>query len=363
MEVPVRRFRRVTQYLDSIGLDSQKALAEAGIAQEHFDALADDDMLSVADYSRLYSKSIKHMQSLNRPIPWAAGLGSDAFELMCSCIISCKTLGEALDRAQRFDKLLYPLLGYKMSVHREDAFFELRYYVNTPTSEEAFVPKGWSWAEHFQTVAFASGLMVWSRFCSWLVGHTLELESVRVAGPIATPSYAQSQQTIFACPIEYDAETTALRAPLDYLSHRIVHSPESLARFLENSVYELVVAADESRSTTAAIRSLISRDIQEGIPSFEAMAATLHSSQSGLRRRLQNENTSYQEIKDQLRCELAIEQLHNLDTRISTLSELLGFAETSSFIRSFRGWTGKTPKEYRDSLATSNTSQSASQVH
>ena len=33
--------------------------------------------------------------------------------------------------------------------------------------------------------------------------------------------------------------------------------------------------------------------------------------------------------------------------KIHEIGELLGFLESSSFIRSFRNWTGLTPKQYR----------------
>ena len=83
---------------------------------------------------------------------------------------------------------------------------------------------------------------------------------------------------------------------------------------------------------------------------FEQMANNLHMSESSLRRRLLKEETSYQKIKDKVRCEIALEHLARDETRINDLAELLGFTEPSSFVRSFRGWMGVTPKAYRDSL-------------
>ena len=141
-----------------------------------------------------------------------------------------------------------------------------------------------------------------------------------------------------------------LMAPLEYLERRLVHTPGSLQEFLNNAVYGLIELTDKPSSTTAAIRSLIKLDFSQGIPSFELMAQKLHMSESSLRRRLLKEDTSYQKIKDQVRCEIALEHLRRPDTKIGELAELLGFTEPSSFVRSFRGWMGVTPKVYRDSL-------------
>ena len=60
-----------------------------------------------------------------------------------------------------------------------------------------------------------------------------------------------------------------------------------------------------------------------------------------------DENTSYQQLKDECREAAAIEHLHRNELKIHEIGERLGFSETSSFVRSFRNWTGMTPKAYR----------------
>ena len=79
-------------------------------------------------------------------------------------------------------------------------------------------------------------------------------------------------------------------------------------------------------------------------------AQSLHMSESSLRRRLQKENTSYQALKDEIRCEVAIDKLLNQNAKVADLAEYLGFTEPSSFVRSFKSWTGQTPKSYRERI-------------
>ena len=40
----------------------------------------------------------------------------------------------------------------------------------------------------------------------------------------------------------------------------------------------------------------------------------------------------------------------NEDIKVAELSDFLGYTEPSSFVRSFKGWTGETPKSYRDKM-------------
>ena len=84
------------------------------------------------------------------------------------------------------------------------------------------------------------------------------------------------------------------------------------------------------------------------MPSFEQVADRLHMSTSTLRRRLMEENTTYQQLKDECREAAAIEYLVQRQLKIHEIATLLGFSEAASFVRSFRNWTGMSPKEYRD---------------
>jgi AraC-like DNA-binding protein len=351
--LPVGKFLRVLDYMERVGLDAEAMAGAIGHSKRELQSMGREERLPGTEYSRMYKNAVAQMQTLKRPIPWAAGLGSEAHALMCHCIIGCKTLGDALDMAQRFDRLAYPLIGYRMRVERTDSSFELHYQVRTESGAEAFVPEDWDRAEHYETVAHASGLMVWFAFCGWLIGRSIDPRELHIAGPWVSDSYRDSLVNVFHCPVEFDAPDNKFVAPLDYLEHRLVHTADSLQEFLDNAVYQLIELSGKPSSTTAAIRSLIKLDFSEGIPSFDQMAGNLHMSESSLRRRLLKEETSYQNIKDQVRCEIAIEHLRREDTKINDLAELLGFTEPSSFVRSFRGWMGVTPKAYRDSQQVS----------
>ena len=91
-------------------------------------------------------------------------------------------------------------------------------------------------------------------------------------------------------------------------------------------------------------------DLVGGMPSITEMADTLHMSESSLRRRLRSENTSYQALKDEVRCEVAVDKLLNENAKVADIAEYLGFAEPSSFVRSFKSWTGQTPSDYRETM-------------
>jgi AraC-like DNA-binding protein len=66
-----------------------------------------------------------------------------------------------------------------------------------------------------------------------------------------------------------------------------------------------------------------------------------------LRRRLQEAGTSYREVLDATRCELARRYLSDASLPVGAVSFMLGFAEPSTFHRAFKRWTGMTPAQFR----------------
>ena len=352
LTVGAGKFARLLDYLDKIGLDADAVAARINLVPQKLLALDGDEPLPALQYSRLYQEAVREMQTLGRPIPWAAGLGSEAFELMCRCIISARTLGEALSIAERYDRLLYPLLGYNVRLLDEfdEAFARLSYRVKLDGDDTVMTPTSWDRSETRETIARASGLIAWGAFCGWLTGQPLEFQRVRIAAPSIGEAYQERLARVFHCDIEFDADETTLSFDRELLARRLVHTPESLAEFLDASVYHLIAVDSQPASTSAAIKSLVTIDLSRGLPSFAAVAKTLHMSESSLRRRLQKEQTSYQALKDEIRCEVAIDQLLNRNAKVADVAEYLGFTEPSSFVRSFKSWTGQTPNGYRERM-------------
>jgi AraC-like DNA-binding protein len=65
------------------------------------------------------------------------------------------------------------------------------------------------------------------------------------------------------------------------------------------------------------------------------------------RRRLDASATSFHELVDECRFEMAREMLLNTSLSVSEISASMGYSRASSFIRAFRRWSGLTPGEWR----------------
>jgi AraC-like DNA-binding protein len=71
-----------------------------------------------------------------------------------------------------------------------------------------------------------------------------------------------------------------------------------------------------------------------------------------LQRKLKEAGSSFQEVLDQTRRELAEHYLAQVELSITDIAYMLGFQEQSSFNHAFKDWTGLNPGAFRQQLLT-----------
>ncbi|MCO5132228.1 MAG: AraC family transcriptional regulator [Xanthobacteraceae bacterium] len=97
------------------------------------------------------------------------------------------------------------------------------------------------------------------------------------------------------------------------------------------------------------VRKLILANLSRPV-GFERVAEALNMSGRSLRRRLQEEGTSFGQLVDELRGQVAIKYVHDTDLSVEDIAFALGFSDASSFRHAFRRWTNAAPNEYRRAM-------------
>ena len=253
------------------------------------------------------------------------------FATMCALLIDCPNLEAVYRQAYDFCRLFEPMVG--MQIEKCEDEFRL-----VPVIEGDFDAS----LHFFQE----SILVIWHRLGSWLIGRPAELDLAQFSYP--EPAHGDEYRHIFHCPLAFDATETALTFSKRFLSAPVIRDRSEMRRFLRTSPADLLSRPDESNTYTARIRALIGRDLSRSLPDFESIASELGTSPQTLRRRLKQENTSFQELKDLLRRDMAIYYLSRPDLAINDIAFKVGFTEPSTFHRAFKKWTGVTPGAYRD---------------
>lgn len=334
--VPTRFVCSLLKLASDGGSDGAAILAAAGLGFDPFDSSASDyrKEVSALQYSRVYQQVLHRLQDRTFGAMGGELATPGAFRMMCYCIISCRNLGQAITRASEFYR----------------TFFDERSQLYTNFSEQyarvgyrSQDPRG----EPRDALAGAYGLSLWHRFFGWLCGRTIALK--RVDFSARSPSRPEKYEALFHCPVTFNQASDLLYFDSACLAWPIVHTEHSLREFLRTAPYQLLIMDSEpgAENLSAQVRAMMGHDFSEGFPGFEVISRALDISAPTLRRRLKREGTTFQQLKDEARCEAAKLHLDRAELSISDVALQLGFTDPSAFHRSFKKWTGHTPGQFR----------------
>ncbi len=150
-------------------------------------------------------------------------------------------------------------------------------------------------------------------------------------------------------PCHFGRAANQLRFPARYMDMPLATADDAAARLAARECErERARSGDSSLSISARIRALFDEGVAP--PSLDEAARRLHLSSRTLKRRLRDEQGSYQQLVDQHRERLARERLREKVLSISDIAEELGYTAPENFTRAFRRWTGLTPSQMRDRL-------------
>jgi AraC-like DNA-binding protein len=89
--------------------------------------------------------------------------------------------------------------------------------------------------------------------------------------------------------------------------------------------------------------------LSRGALSLEAVATGLGMGGRTLQRRLGEDGTTYRDVVDGCRKELAMHYLAETSMSVADVAERLGFETQGALTKRFKRWTGVTPREHRRS--------------
>lgn len=160
------------------------------------------------------------------------------------------------------------------------------------------------------------------------------------------PSTAPYFET-FRAPVCFGAAADRLcfseeewEAPMDSADPALAPVLEEHARILAQRI------PHAASGFTAAVQKTIASVMPEG-GSAEDVARALHVSVRTLQRKLVPTGTTFREVSETVRGQLAQEYLADPAVSIAEVACLLGFSDQTSFTRAFRRWTGDSPGRWR----------------
>ena len=154
-------------------------------------------------------------------------------------------------------------------------------------------------------------------------------------------------QQLFGCEVLFNQPASGFRFVESALDEVFPQANEPMLQMLLDHATEILAGLDKTQLMSQQVKNLLRLVLKQQTPSSEIIAEMLGMSSRTLQRKLDEEGTSYKDLLNELRVELALYYLQNTDLSLESIAYQLGYAEARSFYRGFKQWTGRTAGSYR----------------
>jgi AraC-like DNA-binding protein len=325
----INRFRvgsTLARKLEELGVSPVEVLSHAGLPPGLFDQ--QQILLSTEELFALY----RGLAEASRDPAIGLKLGTEhrleRYDPLAIAAVSARSFRDALQRLARYKQLTCPE-ALHVAERGDECRVEFRYLLAQETEPPLLVDLAFAWV-----VAIAR------RGTGGLVNpKRLELRG-------ATRN-REMYEAHFGCPARFDArQNTIVFGKADLDRRFLTHNPDLWATIAPQLDAELSQAL-ASTAIGEQVKGILKRLLAGRRPGIEDVARELRTSPRTLQRRLTEDGTTFQQLVQEARRELARHYLMHSSLELSETAYLLGYEDAHSFFRAFHDWEGRPPGEWR----------------
>jgi len=258
------------------------------------------------------------------------------FAMMCNVIIHEHNLAAALRKGVLFYSLFTDEIKMDFSKIDDRYILEIQFR-NPELDPNHYFLEFW--------------LSIWYRATCWMADRNVLIDTVEFNYPRPVER-AQELRYMFPGTHKFSREKTRLIFNEDLESVPNVRNRAELKTMLQRAPLVFMMVPTNVNSMARRIRNdiLAAKGEHVFFPQVEYVAGLYGVSEQTLRRRLKEEGTSFRNVIEGIRRDLALRQLLKTRKTVSAIAESLGYSETRAFTRAFNQWTGMSPRDYRKTI-------------
>ena len=249
-------------------------------------------------------------------------------------LLACSSFGHAMELTQRYESLAHDLGRSVLAVEGALARYDwISYYPD---------------ANRHLVESVYAGIRV---FGSWMAGRPLMPHAMRFRHAPPGIDRAEYARVLGMAP-EFGEPVNCAFFDAALLGMPVPNADTSLYPVLRQHA-ERLLEARQARGDciVAQVRAALLPRLARGEARLAPVAAELGLSARTLQRKLAEAGSSFQQVLDAVRFNLAQDYLRQRELGLVDIAFLLGFQEQSAFTHAFREWSGVNPGAWRERAA------------
>jgi AraC-like DNA-binding protein len=316
----------IIRALDARGVDGQRVAREAGIdASILQDSGARVPRLAL---TRLWQLAVEASGDACFGLEVPRHTTQTTFHALGYAVLASATLREAFERMIRYRRIIGDIIEFSLIDHGESCQFVID--VSAPPG----VP--------YEAV---------DAICATCIRQARLLRGDRRFQPLSLrlqrpePPDAEPFRQLFRAPVLFSQPVNMLELARRDVDAPLPASNAELARQNDEIVVRYLARLETARVSNRVQQALLDT-LPDGAPTKELVARKLAMSPRNLHRHLAEEGTSFKALLNDARVQLARNYIDEGRLSVTEIAFVLGFADTSTFSRAFKRWTGMSPRRF-----------------
>ncbi|MEJ8821040.1 AraC family transcriptional regulator [Variovorax humicola] len=312
------------------GIGPAQALDGSGIAEDRLHDPA--TRLSFRQMQVVYRNAMRMAKSPDIALRAGQRMHMSACGMYGYALLSSATPMEACHFAIRYHQITGPVTSISFDIGDDAAVWRIEPLFTVDVQDEMY-----RFSMEFQ---FSMNHTLLKDY----FGAGFRLRELRGAYPM--PAHVAIYKKVFGVPVRFGQAYNEVIHDVSWLEHQPAYSN----KITHAMVREVCEQALQSMKNPLGLAGKVHQRLlsQPGrFANSDAMANEFGLSDRTLRRRLEAEHTSFQQILLDVRRHLAIRYLRETPMSNEEIADRLGYSDAANFRHAFKRWTGKQPSLYR----------------
>lgn len=316
---------------ENMGVSKDKILENTGVDESYL--IQSDTYLTYGQYKAMKYNACRYVKDPSFYLRYGVSINLTEHGRLGHLAFSCPSFEEALKNTVKYIKILNRM--YSMEAHLKGDMARLEMDTIIPCRDLYLCEMEQMMAALYQALQL-------------IPNNRSNIKAVYFR--YSRPAHAACYPEFFGDNLHFNAPQNAIEFNAKEFKKYWNYGDPMIAKIAQRDLDDALVQLDNLDSLSGKIRDIILKN-PDRFPKQEEVAEQLNITTRTMSRYLQKQNTSWQEVVDALRKDLALRYLQTTDWTIEEIADALGYSSAANFGRAFKKWTGKPPSEFRGKMA------------